>query len=379
MDTINIINNSDQKLLMGNILVMNQKKLLDTIIGMSETDGSELQELLYDIMEFEYLKGSEQPNKSIQKIIDFIDKQKILNWEMFVDLINLDTSFYYQGHQTKSLYYLIEKQQTHLLYFLLSLDEGIIRWDIKLKGQKSNIFIIMIKKLWWAEDLMRQIINSKYFLNVLKNPDQQKHTLLYWMVSKCSEFIIMEAISLGLLNLNWEDTNSNQLVHWACKRNFSNLFDYLILNGVDLECTNKNLRRPIHLACIKNNIHIVKLLVENDVDLEKSDVYSKKPIDYAIRYSSSELVHMILDKQVEMEPNLFYDVLNYQDSGIINWFLSNKSVDLSESNFLWVTAKLVFRGFYTQTLSYSMIKINKWVDNYLENSQEGMYIQGKCF
>lgn len=92
MDTINIINNFDQKILMGNILVLNQKKLLDMIIEIFESDETNL------------------TNKSVQEIIEFMDTLKIINWEMFLDLLNLNTNFFYREHQTKSLYYLVEKK-----------------------------------------------------------------------------------------------------------------------------------------------------------------------------------------------------------------------------------------------------------------------------
>ena len=377
MDTINIINNFDQKLLMSNILVLNQKKILDTIIEMFDYHNynSEIRELINDMIEPS--EDSEYKKKSIQKIIDIIDKQKTFNWEMFVDLINLDTSFYYRGHQTKSLYYLVEKQETTLLYFLLNLDEGIIRWNIKLMGQESNIFITMIKKLWWGKDLMRQIINSSYFINMLKEPNQQ--TALYLIVSKCSEYIIMEAVDLKLLDINWKDTNSNQLIHWACKRNLMNLFDYLLVNNVGLENENKQRRRPIHLACIKNNYPMVKSLIECGVNLEQSDTESNKPIDYAIKYGNCQLVQLFLDKQLDMENDLIYDVIEYQGAQTINWFLENKPTDLYESSFIWVAGKLMLRNLYKQTLSYSIIKINKWITNYINNCENYIYIEGRCF
>lgn len=233
----------------------------------------------------------------------------------------------------------------------------------------------MFKKLYQYEDLVRQIFKTTYLVDMLIEPNEYKQTPMFCVVAKCQELIIMEAISLNLLELNWVDTSSNRLIHWACKRNFINLFDYLLLNGVELEHDNKNLRKPIHLACIKNNIQMVKLLICSNVDLEKADSDLKKPIDYAIKYGSSELLQLLLNKEVDIEDNMFYDIINYQDSGIIDWFLSNKPVDLSNSNLIWVTGKLMLRNLYKQTLSYLMIKVNRWVDNYLDNSSVNIYIK----
>ena len=42
MDTINIINNFDQNVLMENILILNQSKLLDLVIKVFEEDFKEI-------------------------------------------------------------------------------------------------------------------------------------------------------------------------------------------------------------------------------------------------------------------------------------------------------------------------------------------------
>jgi hypothetical protein len=376
MDTINIINNFDQKILMGNILVLNQKKLLDGMIEMFETNKTEFS------------------NKSIQEIIEFIDTQKIINWELFVELINLDTNFFYHGHMTNSLCYLVERKSIMLLSFLLKLDKGVIRWNMRLTNSKSNILHFIFKKLYWEEDLLSQIFNSTHFTNtdlqtnvqtnvqtnMYEQPDVNLHTPMYWIVTKSNEIVIMEAISLGLISLDWVDLNSNGLVHWACKRNFLNLFDYLLVNKVNLEQDNIQLRRPIHLACIKNNYQMVKSLVENNVQLERYDKEIKKPINYAIKYGDFKLVQLLLDKQVEMENNIIYDVIEYQNSQTIDCFLSDTPIDLSESNFIWVASKLMLRKLFTQTLSYSIIKINGWIQNYMyEQYTDNIYIEGRCF
>ena len=209
--------------------------------------------------------------------------------------------------------------------------------------------------------------------------NQQNHTALYWIVSKCSEYIIIEAISLKILDFNWMDRNSNQLIHWACKRNLINLFDYLLVNNIELEKDNKQLRRPIHLACIKNNYPMVKSLVECGVDLEQSDTDSNKPIDYAIKYGTYDMVQLFLDKQVDIGDDIIYGVVKYQDAQTINWFLENDPIDITKSSFVWVVGKLMFRNLYKETLSYSVIRINKWIKNYIEDFSKNIYIQGRCF
>lgn len=365
MDTINIINNFDQKILMENILMLNQKKLLDMLIEMFENDTIGLS------------------NKTVHETIDFFNTQKIINWDLFKELINLDSSFYHQYRKTKSLYYLVEKKSINLLKFLIKLDNGIVNWNSKLFNDESNILFSIFKKLYWEEDLIKLILDSKHFSgfegrdNMYLQTNSNGKSPLYWLVSKCSECIIMEAINIGILGLDWFDYNSNQLIHWACKRSFLNLFYYLLENKVDLHQSNNLFRKPIHLACIKNNYLMVKSLIDHDVNLEDYDRDLKRPIDYAIKYGNFELVKLLLDEEVYTEDNFINDVIEYQDIHTINYLIEDKQSYLTSSSFICVVTKLVFKKLYSQIFSYSKIKINKWIQNYLENSKK-MEIPPMC-
>ncbi len=50
METIDIINNIDQKIIIENVLIMNQKKLLDMIIQLFTTEFNNIQDLTQDIV-----------------------------------------------------------------------------------------------------------------------------------------------------------------------------------------------------------------------------------------------------------------------------------------------------------------------------------------
>ena len=81
---MNIINNFEQKQIIENFLILNQKKLLDRLIELFELESTYLENIINFLNQ--------------QNIIDFINEQKFINFSMFLSLINLDTCFLYKNN-----------------------------------------------------------------------------------------------------------------------------------------------------------------------------------------------------------------------------------------------------------------------------------------
>ena len=359
-----VIHNFEQKQLIENFLILNQKKLLDRLIELFELESSDLENVINFLNQ--------------QNIIDFINEQKFINFSMFVSLINLDTCFLYKNNKIKSLHYLIKKKSINLLNFLLDLNQQIypINWKLNLKNSQLNILDYIFKKLYWNEKIILKILDTKYFQeNQMYKSIDNKNKSLFWLVTKCDETSILKAIELNILDFNWKDSYSNKLIHWACKKNYEKLFNYLVTNKIDLEQPNLSGKKPIHLTCIKNNIKMVKLLIDCNVCLESIDNDLKKPIDYAIKYGNSELVYLLIDKHIELKNNIIYDVIDYQDKNVFENFLNKDLINISESYFIWIVSKLILKKYYSQIYKYTSIKINYWIKNYLGNLPN-FYIDG---
>lgn len=343
-----IITNFEQKQIIENFLILNQKKLLDRLIELFELESTYLENIINFINQ--------------QNIIDFINEQKFINFSMFLSLINLDTCFLYKNNKIKSLHYLIIKKSINLLNFLLDLNQQIypINWKSNLKNSQLNILDYIFKKLYWNDKIILKILDTKYFQeNQMYISINNKS--LFWLVTKCDETTILKAIELNILDFNWKDTHSNKLIHWSCKKNYEKLFNYLVTNNIDLEQSNLSGRKPIHLTCIKNNIKMVKLLIDHNVYLESIDNDLKKPIDYAIKYGNSELVNLLINKQVELKNNIIYDIIDYQDKNVFDNFLNKELINVSESYFIQIVRKLILKKYYSQIYRYGTIKINYWI------------------
>jgi hypothetical protein len=77
MDTINIINNFDQNILMENILILNQQKLLDLIFRVFEED----------------FKDKTNEELTLEYVQYYFDKLTFINWNLMIRLLNLKTTF----------------------------------------------------------------------------------------------------------------------------------------------------------------------------------------------------------------------------------------------------------------------------------------------
>ena len=148
MDTINIINNFDQNILMENILILNQLKLLDLVFRVFEVD----------------FKNIPIEELTLEYIQTHFDQLKFINYDLMIRLLNLKTIFNNKNVKTNSIIYIISscitKSHTKILEFLLELPKGLIDWDNIIIQEKSTFVHILSYKLFCSnENIVDKIIN----------------------------------------------------------------------------------------------------------------------------------------------------------------------------------------------------------------------------
>ena len=376
MDTINIINNFDQKILMENILILNQKKILDMIIDLFEYG------YLSKYIGIENENINENVNIDVNFIKEHINQLSYINWDLFISLMNLNSLIKSKNNQlTNSLFYIIEKKSVNLILFLLELDSGseleskLIDWD-KTTSSKSTLTHMIFMLLNSNNKLMLKFIEKKYDLikKLGNKQDSNNNTPIYYLVSRCSENIIIDSIIKDLINSNWIDSFSNSIVHWACKKKYLKLMEYLIENNFPLDTINIYEERPIHLACKKDSYEIVKMLIDKKVDLECVDIELLKPINYAIEYGSSNIVLELLS-HVKYKLDIVPDIIYYQNEQVIKYILDNKKVSMGKTNFFIIMTNLLTRTYFSEAFEYLKIKLARWKKNNIDNTQL-YYING---
>lgn len=373
MDTINIINNLDQKIIIHNILITNQYKLI------------EMCKIFFE------QKNIFNENTTINEVKEYIDEQKFINWEMFIDLINLDFKIYKPNTKIKlnTLEYLIETKSGKLINFLLSMDlnskENTINWIT----ENNNIFLLIFKNFHSDNNIINKTIDLIKKNNWEKIFEENfkiySKTIISYAITKCSENVLIRMLDLNIIPIDWKDSYSNNIIHWACKRNFCKLFNHILENESDTDLIhkhNKGKRTPLHLACIKNNFDLTKLLEENNVKLN-IDSNDKTHINYAVKYGDEKLVlyllniHMELDFNIYFDINqLFYQIIKYQNENVLNYFMKNNFINIKETNFIWTILLFSYKGNYLQMLSYGKKKIITSIIDYL-CSPPIYYLNGK--
>lgn len=381
METINIINNFDQKIFMENILISNQKKLLDMIIN---------------IFEFGYL-SDKIINEEI--VSEYLNKQNFINWELFLNLINLNSSFYFnrnKNYKANSLYYIVESKAYNLINFLLELTlkytndnndnkKKLINWysffDKSNKYKPINLFYLIIKNVGNSDLIVDNIINlslsNNNYKKLIEEKDLNSKNAIYYIISRCSLSNINKLLDNNLIEFDWEDDYLNSLVHWACKRNFNNFIEKAIEKKIEFNLTNKGGRTPLHLACIKNNILIVKLLIKEDnINLESIDSQLNSPIDYAVKYGSSEMVKLLLDQGINLglnEEKMFYNIIQYHNKDLVEYLINFDIFNVDKTNLIWSLLMFYNKSLYSQMITYSGKKIFK-ILLYSNNYYESKYI-----
>lgn len=363
MEILNIINNFDSKIIKENMLITNQPKLLNLIIKIFES-------------------GSINDITNIKNVKEYLDKQKFINWELFLNLINLDTTFYSYKTKFNSLNYIIKSKSVKLIVFLLNLTlENYKTEFIEEKIYWIDVFVDIIRQLYSNDIIINKLIDlvliDNQYKELLNKQICGNKTTLYYLITKCSETIILRLIENNLVQLDWEDNYCNNLLHWACKRNFPLLLNLAIENNLNLNKSNKGGKTPLHLTCIKNNIILTKLLIKNKVNLKIVDLELNAPINYAIKYGSPELVKLLLNEDIN-DPNLFYQIIKYQDENLITYFIDENIIDINKTS--WFHTILLFgnKKMYSHIITYSKKKIFMSIIDCLLNIHkynDGHYIE----
>jgi ankyrin repeat protein len=364
MDTINIINDFDSKILMENMLITNQLKLLN---------------MCKNIFEMCILK---EKKLSISEIKDYINKQKFINWELFVNLINLESEFINPRNRmkTSSLEYLIQTKSFGLIEFCLDFELdfkfNLINW--KKQNTNKNIFQILFKNLCENDIIINKLIDimiKNNLIELFKEKNTHNKSCLNYTISKCSEQVLIRLLELGFIELDWIDTYTNNLIHWACKRNLNKLFNLIVNdenNNFNLDRVNNGKRSALHLACINNNIDLVRILVKKNVEIELEDNDLKCPLNYAIKYGNSELVKLLLDQNLNIfltksDSKIFYEIIQYQDENMVKYFIEKNFMNIDNTSLFWTTLLCMNKKYYSQIYLYGTKKIMGLINDFIKD------------
>ncbi len=99
-------------------------------------------------------------------------------------------------------------------------------------------------------------------------------------------------------NLNFLFDSGESLLHLATAYNQSNIIQFLVENGADVNILNKENNAPINSTILTNNLHCTKILIDHGANLELIDsdtilnVFKKNNLDFISLILSQDLIFL---------------------------------------------------------------------------------------
>lgn len=338
MDTINIINNFDQNILMENILIMNQYKLTDLVINVFKDD----------------FKNKSINELTIEYVKEYFNQLKFINWDMFIRLLNLKCVFENNFFgQTNSLDYIIRfsimNKFTKMIEFLLGLPSNTINWYNRYGI--NMIYYILSNKLFYSNEniikmiLNNDLINLEFWYKIIKSK-----TALANFLSFGTEEQILNIIRKFNFEINKSFISNGEetsIIECIIKRNFYNTLESIFENSSELNYDINMRKRIILNACETNNLDIIKLLIKKEFDF--SDCFYENKNSLLKIKSEEVLMYLILNCNLVLSNDIFYMAVSNNWVGIIQYYFYSKSIDWNELNYVCVIPILLSNKHFNLT------------------------------
>lgn len=369
MDTISIINNSNQNILMENMLIMNQQTLLDLIIDKFEEDyGNYDKELIID------------------EICNYFDKQNFINWDLFIRLINLETTFEYEKSDKiiniKSLIYILyeierKKYSSKLIEFLIK-NSDIIKWDIKsIFSDSYTLSILLSYNIYYKNETINKIIIETDLFGEKEWKYFNKYNISagYYFINYQSDENIIKAFENKKININdiVNIKTGEKIINLIIKKKLVNILEYLLdKNIIDIKTLETS--DLMYDICISSSFNMIEMLIEKGIDLNLYPlnlIYEYKPIYYI--QSEKIILYLIQKEKITLDNFIFEIGIKNNWTNIIEYYYKNNLVEWDQVYKLWTITKLALNGNYKYTCFTISLLMNNIINN-LKDNLEREYI-----
>jgi hypothetical protein len=350
MDTINIINNFDQNILMENILILNQQKLLDLVFRVFDED---FKDKTIDELTIDYLKT-------------YFDQLKFINWDLMIRLLNLKSTFTtnFANMKINSIEYIItlcantnifykKTPHTKILEFLLRLPKGLIDWDSNDNLNKTTLFNILSSKFFCSNNnIVNLLVNSDlvdldFWFSNIKTNSPIGHLFL-----NANEETLLEIIKTNKFDINKKFliNNINQnIISISIAKSYVKILQYIFENNLELNYEVVSKKHLIYLACRVTNLDTVKLLVSNGFDF--NDNYFLQKNSLLTIKSEKIMMYLISNTNLILDNEIFYHAIQNNWVEVIKHYLVSESVEWVTLNYTWVLSRLIINK------NFNLVKI----------------------
>ena len=333
MNTINIIDNFDQNILMENILLANQKKLLDLVLRIFEQDFGEKQQ-------------DELTNNYVE---NYLNKMKFINWDLFIRLINLKSKIYKFPNSIRYIIYQCSnKSNIKIIEFLLGLPKGIIQWE------NNDIYYILMTKNFYSSNFIidkifnSDIVNIDFWYNNYVN--EQTNTIyspisLLFISGKDEQIlkIIQSTPTLfdmsKIIKSNGFDTC---IIYRMVTEKYIKSLEYVFENYKEINYEIIDKKIIIYRACKTNNIDIIKLLVKYNFDFNDNMICDNNNNYNSLLEINSEeiMMYLIYNNNLTLNNDIFYHSIKKNWIGVITYYFESNQIEWEILSYFWVLTKL---------------------------------------
>ncbi|AWP12392.1 putative E3 ubiquitin-protein ligase XIAP [Scophthalmus maximus] len=159
-----------------------------------------------------------------------------------------------------------------------------------MEGSVSNVEVCNFAYTGQLEKLRQSILSDK---TLACKTDQDRRTALHWACSAGHTDIVEFLLDLGV-EVNLEDDALWTPLHIAASAGREDIVRSLISKGAQLNSVNQNGCTPLHYAASKDRYEIALLLLENGADPNATDKYESTPLHRASTKGNYRLIQLLL-------------------------------------------------------------------------------------
>ncbi len=127
------------------------------------------------------------------------------------------------------------------------------------------------------------------------------------------------------IKIDLQNSSKETALHIACKNNFENLAQSLIVNNADIALKDEENRSALHHACIVGSARIVKLLLDRGAKIDElGGKLNQSPLHIAVKNNHLDIAKLLLENGANI------DELGPLDQTPLHIAVKNGNIDIAE-------------------------------------------------
>jgi ankyrin repeat protein len=123
-------------------------------------------------------------------------------------------------------------------------------------------------------------------------------------------------------DINVIDAKNNNLLMMSIFLKFDDISAYLIINGINLNQTNKFNEKVVHFCAMHGNLFIMKMLFERGADMNSSNIRNHTPLIMSCGNKHAKCVKFLVENGIDVNGK------DYKNDNLLHVCIQNNSYDI---------------------------------------------------